>query len=298
MVIADESGVVTIGGSSGSGQLQLKSSTGANSVFLDGGGTEALALLGGPPGQSGRIELFDGSARRTIDIDGRLGVLILGADGVDGDLSVLDGDGAQALVLNGDGRTLQLFSTASTKRAELDGVLGRLQLLNSAGVVTADLRGDSGLLVLGANGSDGDLTIKDGGGATTISCDGDTGHVECRTLTETSDARLKTAVAPLHRALDSVLALRGVRYQLARPAEAGADAGAEEIGFIGQELNAVFPELTATDSAGYTAVRYSRVTAVLVEAIKEQQQLIRDQAAALGAACQKISAIEASLAHP
>jgi hypothetical protein len=41
------------------------------------------------------------------------------------------------------------------------------------------------------------------------------------------------------------------------------------------------------------------MTAVLVEAIKEQQQLIGEQAAALGEALLKISIIEASLAaHP
>jgi endosialidase-like protein len=266
MIIADDSSQVTI-----VGQLQLQSSTGANTSFFGSTATEATALLGGAAGRSGRVQLFDSSGRQTVDLDG----------------------GA---------KHLQLFSAAGTMRADLQGDTGRLQLLNSTGVVTADLRGDAGILTLGGSGvTDGDLFILDDSGNTTIEMDGDTGHIECVSLTETSDGRLKMNIAPLMNALDSVLALRGVRYQRKqRTAPMAAYAGdAQEIGFVGQEVEDIFPELAATDANGYKSVNYSRMTVVLVEAIKEQQQLIREQAAALGEALRKISTIEASLAaHP
>jgi hypothetical protein len=45
----------------------------------------------------------------------------------------------------------------------------------------------------------------------------------------------------------------------------------------------VFPELVITDEDGYKAVNYSAMTAVLVEAIKEQQKMIEDLKAEVAA---------------
>ena len=49
-----------------------------------------------------------------------------------------------------------------------------------------------------------------------------------------------------------------------------------QIGLIAQEVEAVFPELVKTDSQGYKAVSYEKLTAVLVEAMKEQQAKISE----------------------
>jgi hypothetical protein len=164
-------------------------------------------------------------------------------------------------------------------------------------VVTADLRGDAGILTLGGvNATDGDIFVLDSAGNTTIECDGDTGHIECNSLAETSDRRHKAGVVSLVNALDSVLALRGVRYQLRSETAPTGVGNAQQIGFVGQEVEAICPELVATDAGGYKAVSYSRMTAVLVEAVKEQQQLIREQAATLSEALRKLSTIEAGLA--
>jgi len=66
-----------------------------------------------------------------------------------------------------------------------------------------------------------------------------------------------------------------------------------EIGFVGQEVEGVCPELVSTDADGFKSVSYSRITAVLVEAIKEQQQIIREQATALNDVLRRLSAVEA-----
>ncbi len=50
----------------------------------------------------------------------------------------------------------------------------------------------------------------------------------------------------------------------------------EQIGFIAQELEKVFPQLVKTDEKGMKSVAYANMTAVLVQAIKEQQQQIDD----------------------
>jgi uncharacterized protein YlxW (UPF0749 family) len=47
-----------------------------------------------------------------------------------------------------------------------------------------------------------------------------------------------------------------------------------QIGFIAQEVEAVLPDLVSTDTEGYKSVKYANVTAVLVEAVKEQQTQI------------------------
>ena len=49
------------------------------------------------------------------------------------------------------------------------------------------------------------------------------------------------------------------------------------IGFIAQEMQKVYPEIVTEKADGYLTVDYSKFTAVLLEAIKEQQVLIDQQ---------------------
>ena len=48
-------------------------------------------------------------------------------------------------------------------------------------------------------------------------------------------------------------------------------SSARETGVIAQELEPEFPELVVTDGSGYKAVAYDRLSAVLIEAVKELQ---------------------------
>ncbi len=282
MAIIDESGVVTIGGGGSSGALQMRGPGNENTIFLGVSGTDASVVLGGS-GLTGRIRLFDSSGRETVDLNREPGRFDLGGVGNDGNLFLQDDTGTTNVHLDGGVGRLRLDTPGGGLRAELAADdAGRLQLFNSSGV-TVDLRGDAGQLELGGNGEDGRLEIKNAAGDITINCDGSTGNIEADGMVQRSDGRLKTNVTPLSNALDSVLALRGVRYQrkqVTAPAAAATGDG-QRIGFVGQEVESVCPELVATDAEGYKAVDYSRMTAVLVEAVKEQQQLIREQAAAL-----------------
>jgi len=293
MTISDLDGQVTIGGSGRTGQVQLKFSNGENTMFLGGEGFETNAILGGA-GQFGRIQLNDSLHRRTVDIIALDGALVLGADGLGGTLQILGDNGQAAVQASGTDRALTLSDESGSQRILLQADDGRLQLLNSAGTATVDIQPETAVLVLGADGQDCDIFIRDSAGATTISCDGRSGQIVCKSL-EQSDGRLKTDITPLAGALDNVLALRGVRYRRRRgtAAIAAAADGPPEIGFVGQEVEGVCPELVSTDSDGVKSVSYSRMTAVLVEAIKEQQQLIREQAAALGDALRRLSVLEA-----
>jgi len=88
--------------------------------------------------------------------------------------------------------------------------------------------------------------------------------------TATSDIRMKQDISTLENSLSNVLKLRGVSFVWKKEPSMG-----KRIGFIAQEVEQVIPELVFTnDVDGYKGVNYSEMTAVLVEAVKEQQKQI------------------------
>ena len=116
------------------------------------------------------------------------------------------------------------------------------------------------------------------------------------TLTENSDARLKTDLRPLSGALSSVRELRPVRYRLR---EAASESEAEQLGLVAQEVQQVLPELALQGSDGTWSVAYGRLSAVLVAAIQEQQRTMQQQEAAieqLVARLERLERLEVELA--
>lgn len=104
------------------------------------------------------------------------------------------------------------------------------------------------------------------------------GDIQCVNLTQTSDARFKTNITPLHDALDSILNLRGVSFLWDK--EAGKTrhfANGRQIGFLAQEVEKILPELVTTDRNGVKSVAYANIVPVLVEAMKQQQAQITTQ---------------------
>jgi hypothetical protein len=96
------------------------------------------------------------------------------------------------------------------------------------------------------------------------------GNVKCSSLQEVSDARLKTDIRPISDALDKVGQLQGVSFNWNQEAESvGATPGDHQIGLVAQEVEQVIPELVSTPENGYKSVDYTKLTAVLVEAVKE-----------------------------
>lgn len=107
------------------------------------------------------------------------------------------------------------------------------------------------------------------------------------TLTESSDARLKTGIEPLGPALEGILVLRPVRFRFRDGTGHPSDP---QIGLLAQDVAAVFPELVSTDAEGYLSLAYPKLTAVLVRAVQEQQAMIAAQEARLR---QRDAALEA-----
>lgn len=96
------------------------------------------------------------------------------------------------------------------------------------------------------------------------------GDIRCVAIHETSDERFKTNITELSHVLDKVEKLRGVSFEWNDKAESvGARAGQKQIGVVAQEVETVFPELVASTTEGYKSVDYTKLTAVLIEAVKE-----------------------------
>lgn len=89
----------------------------------------------------------------------------------------------------------------------------------------------------------------------------------------TSDVRYKKNITTLEDALGKTLNLRGVRYDLFDETNVVPGQG-KQIGFIAQELEKEYPELVYADNSGKKSVAYDKMTAILLEAIKQQQKQI------------------------
>jgi hypothetical protein len=83
-----------------------------------------------------------------------------------------------------------------------------------------------------------------------------------------SDIKIKKNIRPIENALDKVNALRGVYFE-----RVGTDI--TNIGVIAQEVEKVLPELVR-ESDGIKSVAYGNITALLIEAIKEQDKKIKE----------------------
>ena len=135
----------------------------------------------------------------------------------------------------------------------------------------------------------GDLTMSDPTGATTIviSSEGSLGigtsstsrilTVKQNSATDPvadawtiySSRRWKMNIETIRDPLAKVMALRGVSFDW-------RETGKQDIGLIAEEVGQVVPEVVAYEDNGVDAqsVDYARLTALLIEAVKEQQRAI------------------------
>lgn len=93
-----------------------------------------------------------------------------------------------------------------------------------------------------------------------------------------SDARLKENISVISNPIEIVKQLRGVHFDwteehiASRGGEDGYFVRKHDIGVIAQEVEAVLPEVVATRNDGFKAVKYEKLVALLIEAVKEQQK--------------------------
>jgi hypothetical protein len=95
-----------------------------------------------------------------------------------------------------------------------------------------------------------------------------------------SDRRWKKNIVTLDNALDKISQINGVYYDWKITHDDPIKMNFSEdkqIGFIAQNIEEVYPELVSTDKRGYKSVYYDRITAVLLESIKELHTIVKHQ---------------------
>jgi hypothetical protein len=111
-----------------------------------------------------------------------------------------------------------------------------------------------------------------------------------------SDFRWKKDIEPLGNVLQEIVQLNGVKYSWRREEfpEMNFESGTQ-IGLIAQDVEKIFPQLVRTNDDGYKAVAYDKLSAVLLEGIKEQQEIIEKQDAEIQSLKSRLERIEALL---
>lgn len=89
------------------------------------------------------------------------------------------------------------------------------------------------------------------------------------TVIELSDAQVKEDIRPIENALGKVLQLNGVRYR-------SKLSGKQRLGLVAQNVLSVEQDLVEKTQNGMLGVLYNNTTALLVEALKEQQAQIEE----------------------
>ena len=87
-------------------------------------------------------------------------------------------------------------------------------------------------------------------------------------ITISSDARLKSNIVSLGSTLSKLLLIDGKSYE---------KDGKQRIGVLAQEIQEVFPELVTEDGNEMLAVNYQGLVPVLINALKEQDKIIKSQ---------------------
>jgi hypothetical protein len=119
------------------------------------------------------------------------------------------------------------------------------------------------------------------------------GDFSATNISEVSDVRLKRNIQPIENALESVLRLGGKTFswRLDEFPEEGFTEGLD-LGMIAQEVEEVIPQLVQEDRDGYKSIEYGKLTAVLVEAMKEQQNQIEQQRSHIAALLSRVEELE------
>ena len=145
-------------------------------------------------------------------------------------------------------------TTAGDTVFEVQGTQGQLFS------ITDDLTGDlfevsdiSGIPILTVNAS-GTVTVDD-----TLHVTGDV------IAYYSSDERLKDNIKPIENAMDKIKLIGGYEFDWNQSSK---NVG-HDVGVIAQEVEKVIPELVTTRTNGYKAVKYDKLTALLIQSNKE-----------------------------
>ena len=175
-----------------------------------------------------------------------------------GSTVTLNGSGTTGLDLSNStySYSVDLPNNQFVRQKNSSGTLGLLLGMSSDN--NTYLRGFSG------------VQIQTNNGTTAITISSSQNTTFAGTITENSSIRYKDNIETVKYGLDKVLQMRGVTYTK-------KDTGLKELGLIAEELNEILPEVVLKNEEGEPdSVSYGRITAILIEAIKDLKKEIEE----------------------
>ncbi len=194
------------------------------------------------------------------------------------DAQALTKSGKVITLVNGGSVTLN-DDDVTNEIQDLSFVGNVLKVTNNASAASIDLSSYDDI----ANGTSTGNTVRWNGSAwvesTALKNDGSnittTGNLTVNgNFYNPSDKRLKINIQTLNNVMEKLSQIRGVSFEFINQEKYTKGI---KLGVIAQELQKVYPALVATGSDGYLKVDYTQLTAILIQALKEQQATISNQ---------------------
>ena len=231
-------------------KVTLTISTGSVSV------TGTLPFTGSA-GISGSLEVV-GSGSGLFSVEGSVGTLFTVDDGLDDVIFAANNiSGTPVISANAD-NTVKL------------GKLGGFGIVIS-GSTPAPNDDQAKIIITGSMHTSGSLGVGMAASSTVGRIDANNDVVAF----STSDERLKDNIVPIEDALNKVSQVQGIEFDWI-PKEGVHGNEGRDVGVIAQEIEKVLPEVVTTRDNGYKAVKYEKIIPLLVEAIKELQEEIKE----------------------
>ena len=228
-------------------------------------------------GKPGTSDAFNGNATTALRISGGSGASStsgFGTQGAGGAIQIISGIGGHLPAQLAAGGGGAIFLITGGTGATCVGGSTRCALYNGGNGGSISLQPGSGGTGRSSSGHPGTITLAATGGNVGIGTSAPTATLEVgagrTTLADAwitrSSRRFKINIKPLDGALEKIQQLQGVSYER-------IDDGKHEIGVVAEDVNQVVPELVSRDSETkeIQGVDYSRITALLIEAVKSQQ---------------------------
>ena len=183
----------------------------------------------------------------------------------------------------GFGGGTSLITSAPAGLVEIQGKTDEIQLLvKGNGTQTnniLEIQKSTGAILYYLD-NNGDAKLASGSLGVGIAPNGTDGRIDASNdivAFSTSDINWKTNIKPIKNAIDKVKQISGNTFDWIEDTNpVGKIHGnkGKDIGVIAQEIEKVLPEIVTTRESGTKAVKYEKIVALLIEAIKEQQQQI------------------------
>ena len=206
-----------------------------------------------------------------VALNSNAGIINIGNEAVTGTINVGTAGVRTIQVGHNNAAVVNLdalvFSIDSTNASNINTSSGILTVGGAGGV---GINSSAGVINIGNDSVAQNINIGTAGARTITLGSTSSTSVTAFNFTIASDAILKTNITPLASTLDKILQLDGYTYNWKN-----SENTEPQIGLIAQEVEKQFPELV-TQNDNFKSVNYLGMIAVLIHAMKEQQQEIEN----------------------